>query len=363
MDTAQQPLFRQLLTGHDTIECVYWLAARHDSALDYERLAAEKESLRSSGSRRPKPIRLGSEEFLLAGHGTGSGYPFLIENDAFSIQFGEFNKPNFFVTYRSYALWQRGAAALHQRFLDWADSLGLFPSRPERLSRVNFTFDYRLDPMDFDEDSFVTQATKDNQHRKNRKVQTFRFGEGELVLRVYDKIAEIQEKSAKTWFFDLWGETENVWRIEWQVRKDWLRRFGIRTFADLAGRQGDLLRILAHDHTTLRIKTDDTNRSRWPLHPLWRDLQERIGQLPGLGIVRELDPDALLREREARMAVSVYGYLKRFAALRGIRNNTPDVGFEESLDHLRRKLENVHDPLTWDNDVSRRYDEMRLGQW
>ena len=54
---------------------------------------------------------------------------------------------------------------------------------------------------------------------------------------------------------------------------------------------------------------------------------------------------------------------QRFAALRAIRNNTPEVGFEESLDYLRRKLENVHDELTWENDVTRRYDEMRLGQW
>lgn len=355
--------FASLLTGHDTIECAYYLGAQSRCILDYERLAVEKEALRSSGNRRSKSIRLGNEEFLLAGHGTGSGYPFLIENDAFSIQFGEFNKPNFFVTYRSYALWQSGATALHRRFLAWADPIGLLPYRPEHLSRVDFTFDYRIDTVDFDEDSFVTMATKDNQHRKNRKLQTFRFGEGELVLRVYDKIAEIQEKSAKTWFFDLWGESENVWRIEWQVRKEWLRRFGIRTFADLADRQGDLLRFLAHAHTTLRIKTDDSNRSRWPLHTVWLDLQERIDRLPGLGVIRELDPEALLHERETRMAISVYGYLKRLAALRGTRNKTPDVGFEESVDYLRRKLENVHDPLTWENDVARRYDEMRLGQW
>lgn len=48
----------------------------------------------------------------------------LIENDAFSIQFGEFNKPNFFVTYRSIALWHQGAHGLHQRFLAW---LGYLP--------------------------------------------------------------------------------------------------------------------------------------------------------------------------------------------------------------------------------------------
>jgi hypothetical protein len=353
----------QLLTGHDTIECAYYLAPGSNCTLDYERLAVEKESLRTAKVRHPKAIQLGSEEFLLMAHGTGSGYPFLIENDSFSVQFGEFNKPNFFVTYRSYALWQFGAAKLHQRFVDWGASMGMTVFQDERLSRVDFTFDYQIDAIDFDEDSFVSQAIKDNQHRKNRKVQTFRFGEGELVLRIYNKVDEIQESSAKTWFFNLWGCEENVWRIEWQVRKEWLRRFGISTFTDLAERQGDLLRILVNDHTTLRIQTEDSNRSRWPIHPLWHDLQDQVDQMPGFGIVRELDRGALLKERETRITISVYGYLKRLAAIQGIRLNTAEVGFEESLKHLVRKLENVHDALTWENDVKRRYNEMRLGQW
>ncbi len=352
-----------LLTGHDTIECAYYLAHGHACTLDYDRLAVEKEGLRSAKVRRPKAMQLGSEEFLLMPNGTKSGYPFLIENDSFSVQFGEFNKPNFYVTFRSFALWQYGAEVLHERFIAWAASLGMSPYQPERLSRVDFTYDYQVSAIDFDEDSFVSQATKDNQHRKNRKVQTFRFGEGALVLRVYNKVDEIAESSAKTWFFDLWGCRENVWRIEWQVRKEWLRRFGIRTFGDLMERQGDLLRILVNDHTTLRIQTDDSNHSRWPLHPLWQDLQIRVAQMDGLGIIRELDPAALLDERLTRMVISIYGYLKRIAAIKGAKLKTPEISFDESLALLNQKLARVHDDLTWENDVRRRFDEMRLGQW
>ncbi len=355
--------FALLLHGHDTIECAYYLAPATNCVLDYESLAAEKEALRSAKVRRPKAIQLGSEEFLLMPNGTRSGYPFLIENEIFSIQFGEFNRPNFYVTYRSYALWQYGAAKLHQRFLDWAASVGMAKFQAEGLSRVDFTFDYQIDAIDFDEDHFVSQAAKDNQHRKNGKIQTFRFGEGDLLLRIYNKIDEIQEKSAKTWFYDLWGCQENVWRIEWQVRKEWLRRFGIRTFADLEERQSDLLRVLVNEHTTLRVRNEDSNRSRWPIHPLWQDLQTHIASLEGLGIIRELDPEALTDERLMRIVISVYGYLKRVGALRGIKLKKPEIGFHESLALLNRKLEQVHDDLTWQNDVKRRYDEMRLGQW
>ena len=70
-----------LLSGHDTIECAYYLAALPGCTLDYEKLAVEKEALRLANVRRPKAIQLGSEEFLLMPNGTKSGYPFLIEND------------------------------------------------------------------------------------------------------------------------------------------------------------------------------------------------------------------------------------------------------------------------------------------
>ena len=74
------------------------------------------------------------------------------------IQFGEFNQPNFFVKFRSIALWHFGALALHHRFIEWAKSIGMMPYLPERLSRVDYAFDYYLPEIDFDEDSFVSVA-------------------------------------------------------------------------------------------------------------------------------------------------------------------------------------------------------------
>jgi len=355
--------FRLLLSGHDTIECAYYLAPDPGCLLDYERLAVEKETLRLSKSKKPAPIKLGSEEFMLAGHGTGSGYPFLIENEAFSIQFGEFNSPSFFVTFRSIALWHQSAQGLHERFMAWAASVGLHSYQHERLSRVDSTFDYHLPAIDFDEDNFITKFVKDNQHRKHGKVQTFRLGEGDLGLRIYNKCDEIQESSAKTWFYDLWKQDHDVWRIEWQTRKEWLRLVGIKTFEDLRERQGDLLRLLVNDHTTLRIKSEDSNRSRWPLHPLWQDLQGRVAQMEGLGVARELDMPRLLDERMMRISISLYGYMKRIAAIYSLQGGTPAIPLKQARTHLALMMEQIHDPLTWETDVERRMTEMRLGEW
>jgi hypothetical protein len=90
---------------------------------------------------------------------------------------------------------------------------------------------YYLPVIDVDEENVVTLCAKDSRYRNARKGQTMMFGEGDIVLRIYNKVAEIVEKSGKTWFYALWGGVcEDVWRIEWQTRKDILRRFGIRSF-------------------------------------------------------------------------------------------------------------------------------------
>ena len=358
--------FQHLLSGHDTIECAYYLAPNGRAGLDFEHLELQKEELRRSKSRKSKtkPIRLGSEEFLLAGHGTSSGYPLLIENDVFSIQFGEFNKPNFFVTYRSIALWHFGAFALHERFLAWADSVGFEPYCSESLSRVDLTFDYQIPEIDFDEDHFISQAQKDSQYRKNGKIQSFRFGSDQVVLRIYNKTDEIEESSQKSWFYDLWGTDEQVWRFEWQVRKEVLKLLGIRTFLDLQERQGDLMRILVDQHTSLRTPTEDSNRSRWPLHPLWQHLTEQARQMEGLGVIRELDMQGLLDERLMRIVVSLYGYMKRVAAIHSLQNDPSKVpSLAAAVGYLSKQLHLVHDNLSWESDVERRMTEMRLGEW
>lgn len=204
--------FKNLLAGHDTIECAYYLRATGSDSLDFTKLATERDQLRQNKASH-KAIQLGSEEFLLASHGTKSGYSFILENDAFTIQCGEFIKPNFYVTYRSIALWHSGADAMHERFLAWAASV--------------------LD-------------------------QTEAF--------------------------------------------------------------------------------------------------------EALGVIKEYDTPALLEERLARMSVSIYGYLKRFAAINLLRSDTATGEAEEAIEVLSERLRLIHDPLTWSKDVKQRFDEIRLGR-
>jgi hypothetical protein len=326
-------------------------------------LTAQKEGIRQTKRKNPLPVILGNTEFLLQAYGTASGYPLVIENGDFKIEMGEFNKPNFFVTFRSQALWQESAFSLNEKFLQWISSIGYVSYWRESLSRVDFSFDYNIPSMDFNEDSFVSYSSKDSQHREDGRVQTFTLGKGDIVLRVYDKVAEIKQKSDKVWFYLLWEQDENVWRIEWQVRKTILRQFGIITFNDLKYKQGDLLRYLASEHDTLRIPNDDSNASRWPLHPLWIDLQQRIEELDHLDISKINGGQAVMEERLRRMVISIYGYLKRIAAIECIQGNHSMIDVDEVLKDLQIQIHYIHEPLVWKIDVERKIKEIQLGVW
>ena len=154
-----------------------------------------------------------------------------------------------------------------------------------------------------------------------------------------------------------------MWRIEWQVRKPMLRNCYIRTFADLQEHQGLLLRFLAEHHDTLRTRTEDSNRSRWPLHPLWADLQQRITELHTLEAKQVDGKELVLDERLIRLSISIYGYLKRIAAVSCVKQGQPMMSEEEAYDLLGDRLRRLFDPLSWKADVRKRMKAIELGEW
>jgi len=176
-------------------------------------------------------------------------------------------------------------------------------------------------------------------------------------------VAEIKQNSHKDWFFDLWGVKENVWRIEWQVRKDTLKRFGIRKFEDLTKKKKSLLKWLSNEHDTLRIPSTDSNKSRWPLHPLWMDVQKLIEEMPAAENGNEVDDEAALRGREQRIIISIYGYLKRLAAIRSLTSKKRNQKLDKTLERMGNLVKRIHDPMSWELDVEKRTTEMELGKW
>jgi len=359
--TPSPPSFRHLLSGIDTLEVCFHLSPGPFCALDFEALLARKEALRASRTRKPEEVTIGGEDFLLQANGTSSGYPLVLSNAWCVISYGAKNTPPFFVKFLSQAIWQYGWRQLVDKFLTWAKDAGFEAYAVEKVSRVDFCFDYWLANLDFGQDNFVSLSAKDNLHRDHQHIQTFDFGRGDTKLRCYDKVAEIKQKSGKTFFFDLWGISERVWRIEWQIRKALLKRFGLRSFAGLEDQAGDLLHYLSTRHDTLRIVSSDSNRSRWPLHPLWIDVQEKAAAFRRQGVLAEIDPGASIEERQRRCALSLYGYTKAIAAMEAVKTGNREIAFDTALEKVRGLIRGAHKPVIWDYDVAKKAAQLRLG--
>jgi len=351
-----------LLSGLDSLYVSYFLDTSAGK-LDWDDLAYRKERIRHSRNDVHTEIVCGTERFALLPYGR-KPYSYVLTNKSFEIRLAEHMRPNCHVQIFSEALWKSGADFTLARIEEWFRSIKFVHTRPNVVSRADWAFDYHLPFIDFAWDDFVSVAEKENSWRKHRKAETFTFGVGDPVIRVYDKAAEINQESGKTWFHELWARKDKVWRIEFQARRKRLDLAGIDSTADIGCVQGDLLRELAQRHTTLRVPNGDSNRSRWPLHRLWQALLDDIAALPQTGLVRDLDPLAPIDWRLHQLTKSLYGTLKAIAALRQIKSDAPEpLSLDNLLVLLSKILPSHHDAVVWKQEVARRVADYGLGRW
>ncbi|MGB0683980.1 MAG: hypothetical protein ACPGOV_14815 [Magnetovibrionaceae bacterium] len=350
-----------LLSGLDSLYVSFFL----DTAtcdLDWDDLQYRKEKAGRERNGGFEEVRLGTERFALKPFGKHP-YRYVLANRDFEVRLSEGLSPSCYVQFLSQALWSQGASDLMERFDLWRASVGLSEVKPESISRADFAFDYALSSVDFSPSDLVSRATKKATWEEHNSIQTVQCGTGATVVRLYDKVAEIEQQSDKAWFFDFWGQSRNVWRIEFQVRSPRLKEGGIRTFADLQDLQIDLLRELATKHTTLRRANGDSNRSRWPFHPLWAQLVANIEHGAQTGLIRAYDEMAGPEWRLDRNGRSVFGYLKQIAALIQVieRRNEP-LSLPDIIDRLPSIVGRYHQNDLWNEEVLRRVSAIELGQ-
>ena len=176
------------------------------------------------------------------------------------------------------------------------------------------------------------------------RVSTLRFSShgSPLSCSIYNKTLEIKQKSGKTWFYDLWRKgvqglhggawdsESDVWRVEFRFRREFLRNLKtpIEDAYDLLHHFQPLWEyaagcIAGGDNGLpdgwLRYvlpSEEDTNRSRWPVHPAWVVVQSAFAEPvePGLGpVVRQR-----IREKNVERGIAAtIGYISTLAAWLG----------------------------------------------
>ncbi len=164
-----------------------------------------------------------------------------------------------------------------------------------------------------------------------------------IRLNLYDKVLEVS-KSAKDWIRDLWTRAlgyvtdQVVWRVEFQLGREFLRDRAIESLEDLRASIAGLW-LYGLGWYSFRTRTDDTNRSRWPVAPWWSALVAwgtlDAGELPRVKVVRPT---------WRRIAAGLAGYAVSAMAITGILD--PAAALAAAFDHM----ESRSDPLGYSDE-------------
>ncbi len=161
-----------------------------------------------------------------------------------------------------------GAVEAYKHALDFVEFTLGASIHKERVGRVDFCADFPGVDM-----KQVIQAAESKwwtcrsnlYHPYLRPGATSLYwGSGNCILRVYDKMGEMREKDLKGnpakylhMIKKRWGGSEPLFavRVEYQIKSESLRAFGVRDFDSLMDKGGDLIRYL--------IGCDNVTFDRW----------------------------------------------------------------------------------------------------
>lgn len=226
----------------------------------------------------------------VAGQG---GFAYILEDNAYRICLASGSSrslPLAYVKISSACLAHMGPEAAVEELHNIIDYFGITDRYPT-ISRIDLYADFQtnVDMESFSRAAWLTRAGSINTYSVKKQFSGYTIGQGgPISSRLYDKTLEIQS-SHKTYFRDLWKRAgmnpdQAVWRQEFQINREVLTQLGIRSFQGLMQNLGGIWGYASHTWLCLTIPQDgDSNRARWPVHPLWEALmavQWRLDDVP-----------------------------------------------------------------------------------
>jgi hypothetical protein len=266
----------------------------------------------------------------------------------------------------------RSVGSMHTALVDLLGSVvGLdMADRELRLSRIDPALDVRSDVDEVDEllklvadgEAVVTRGRSRQDftsYKQGRRRTGFAIGSGDIRLRAYDKRVECAKRGKhgkwETWL-ERWGLSalpgdETVARFEWQLRRGFLKEFGIQTLDDFLSRAADVFAYLNESWFRLAGPPAGKWHKRETLR-VWSSVAAAFvsGEWSrGIGakrvkVVPVVDVDALLAQAA--------GCLRGVAAAVGLRDGNGEVlSPVRALVVLRHHIERV--PERWVEGVTR----------
>lgn len=309
-----------LACGWDTIKETFNM--KFPDRLFDQLLQCRNDGYEQVGDKVDVMVLFGGETMKLSPYGTKSAL-YVLGNDDFTI-FLRSPKMEWAVSveYRAAGLWEYGLDALRERVLKcllaegkpviYSNSLSSDINDPKNWQRVtvaHYAFDFYSPEFskDMENPDILSRIVC---HSATKKMVNFceeatftvggmAFGSGvkyetitvgkkdSLQVQVYNKGKEITDVSGKDWMFKVWEQkgyfppedkkAKDVWRLELRFAAKFLKNRGILTIYDLFD---GLTALMTEAIFTRRLTVacvTDSNRWRWPLHPLFVAAYREIG--------------------------------------------------------------------------------------
>lgn len=231
--------------------------------------------------------------FNISGGGSGL-FAYVMSDPSFRIEISSMDtkSPLAYCRLASKDLTFDGPHAVEKELRGIVEALGP-PEDEARVSRVDLCVDFVTDCEigHLAESDWVSRACHFSQHSVYRHFSGWSIGQGgNLSCRLYNKTLEIEKKSHKTYMFNIWKKQgwdgkQDVWRLEFQFKRESLRGFDIKSFTQLMNSLSGLWQYATEKWLRLTLPSEsDSTQSRWPLHPMWQVLsQADWGMPPDLG--------------------------------------------------------------------------------
>jgi hypothetical protein len=240
----------------------------------------ELAQLESDLSQSVAQITICEHLFEVKDKGAGR-FSFVLVDNAYRIQAKNSRSkslPLAYVQISSEYLTHAGIEKAEESLRYIVNTLGVV-NEPANVSRVDLYADFCADcEMDAFEPlrDWVTRVETLSLHYSYGRFSGWSFGSGgDIVARLYDKTLEVEKKSHKFYMHELWKAAgwdgvAQVWRMEFEAKRNALVTLQMPKLSDLLPNQTALWRYFTENWLRLTVPSEtDSNHARWNNHPLW----------------------------------------------------------------------------------------------
>lgn len=219
------------------------------------------------------------------------------------------------------------------------------------ISRLDLCFDFvpNFDIESIHFKQWKTRATKTNPFYEHKKLTGWQIGSGVIMARLYNKSTEIR-KSKKDYLKPLWQEKgwngeSDVWRMEFQTRREFLKLVGLSSPYQIAELSPMIWKFLCTEWLELVTPTNDKTECRWPVTDEWKEVSLAC---------TTIDCKSIKKVKKERLPNDHYLYVNGLAAFSSFMAREGITDFDEASRayfyrakryHLNTKDESMADYL------------------